>query len=413
MSSEAADPSTGPDAPFLGWRVLRATVGSQFISSCVTFAPFGVFVVPIVSEFDTTRGEVSEAFGVAFLLMGLLGVIVGVLLDRGHARRIMLAGLVACSGGLIAMSQAESLAALGVLYVGLVVGGSAFYGMPPSMWLATQWFHQRRGLALGITVAGATIGAGIAPPLAAALIEAFSWREAVLAFGVGALVLGVPIFSRYAIARPADVGQFPDGIPIPPGTPAVAEVEVGALVRDPRLWLLAVGFAFVFSSPIVMMVALVPFAEDLGIDGRSAAFFFTASAPMSLLSKLGFGYLIDRIPARLAIWIVVLLNAATWGALLFDPGFAMLMVVGALYGIGVGAVGPLQAVVLARCFGPQAFGRASGIGGLASLPIISASPAIAGYLYDTTGTYHPVFELEVGLMIAGGLLLTIPRIPRS
>ena len=68
--------------------------------------------------------------------------------------------------------------------------------------------------------------------------------------------------------------------------------------------------------------------------------------------------------------------------------------------------------MLARCFGPLAFGRASGIGGLAGLPLIAGAPAPSGYLYDATGSHRTVFEVQIVLLF-GGLLLTVPRIPKS
>ena len=66
---------------------------------------------------------------------------------------------------------------------------------------------------------------------------------------------------------------------------------------------------------------------------------------------------------------------------------------------------------MARCFGREAFGRASGIGGLAGLPLIALAPVVAGYLYDTTGSYHVVFLLQSGLLLLGGILVTFVRIP--
>ncbi|MFT5041902.1 MAG: MFS family permease, partial [Hyphomicrobiaceae bacterium] len=106
-------------------------------------------------------------------------------------------------------------------------------------------------------------------------------------------------------------------------------------------------------------------------------------------------------------------NAAAWALLHFDPQYTAFLAIGALYGVGIGAAGPLHGFVLARCFGPLAFGRAAGIGGLSALPLVAGAPALAGWLYDSTGSYQAVFELEVVLIIVGGLLLSVPRIPKQ
>jgi len=427
VSSPAARAEIAPDhtppRPFQGWRVLSVCLTAQFLSASVTFAPFGAFVVPFIEEFGTTRAQMSSVFSIAFVGMGVLGPLVGSLLDRGHARRIMMTGLALNALALIAMSRATDLWWIGTLFCIAACAGAAFYGMTPSMWLATQWFDRRRGLALGVTVAGATLGTMIGAPVAAWLIEQFGWRDAVAIIATAALLLGFPLFARFAIARPADVGQFPDGDPAPEpdeswgadGTapPGDQTLETGVLVRDPRLWLLALGFALIFSSPIVAMTAIIPFGEGLGFSSLDAAFFLTASGPFSILSKVGFGWASDRLAPRLAIWLVASFNALAWGLLLVVPNYTIFLVIGAIYGIGIGAAGPLQALILSRCFGPTAFGRVSGIGGLAGLPIIAGAPVIANVLTDSTGSYHSAFQLEVAYMIVGATLASLARIPKA
>jgi MFS family permease len=403
---------------FLGWSALGAAFTGQFIATGVTFAAFGVFVIPLSAEFETPRGRLNLGFSIAFLAMGLLGPLIGRWLDRGLTRTLMLVGVTMSGLGLIGMSQANSLLQLGVCFCGMVATGAALFGMMPSMAIAANWFHRRRGLALGITVAGGTVASFIAPPAAAWLIELVGWRGALVWFGVAALALGLPVFYCFAIGRPQMVRQHPDGdTPSPDVTAAsnltAAPLETAALVRDPRLWLLSIGFALVFTSPIVMMLSLIPFAEDLGFSRQDAAFFFSAAAPLSILSKIVFGSLSDRMAPRLAIWIVVIVNAACWLLLSLNPSYPFFLAIAALYGIGIGASGPLHGVVIARCFGPLAFGRATGIGGLAGLPLIAGAPAVSGMLFDATGNYDTVFMVQAVLLLFGGVLLTIPRIPRS
>jgi cyanate permease len=50
---------------------------------------------------------------------------------------------------------------------------------------------------------------------------------------------------------------------------------------------------------------------------------------------------------------------------------------------------------------------------LAGLPLIAGAPAVSGMLFDATGNYDTVFMVQAVLLLFGGVLLTIPRIPRS
>jgi predicted MFS family arabinose efflux permease len=408
--------NTSRASPFHGWRTVAVAFTAQLLTFSVTFSAFGVFVVPLSEAFGTTQGRLGYGLSIAFLVTGAVGPFIGRWMDRGLARTLMLWGAAVAGLGLLALSRATALWQLAIGFCGIVSLGAALFGPTTSTALVASWFVRRRGLALGVTVAGATIAGMAAPPVAALLIETVGWRGALAAFGAGTLGIGLPVFAT-VVSRPEDVGQTPDGDP--PGdvlseAEAVEnEVGTGELIRDPNLWLVAVGFGLVFTSPIVMMLVLVPFAEDLGYTRISATYFFSAMGPFSLLGKVVFGVLADRIPPRLAVWLVALLNIAVWALLYGDPGYGLLLGIGALYGLGIGATAPLHGVIIGLCFGRAAFGRAIGIGSLAALPLIAGAPAISGYLYDATGTYHTIFVVQGGLLLLGAGILSFLRIPEA
>jgi len=407
----------GSERPFFGWRVVGAAFVAQLLGSAVTLSAFGNFVVPLSETFDVQRGRLNLGASLAIVAMGVLGPFVGRWLDRGLARPMMLIGTAVSGLGLMLLSRTTSLWQMALVFCVIVAGGTALFGHLPSMTVVANWFVRRRGLALGITVAGATVSSWVAPASAEALIAALGWRGAMLGFGLVTLVLGLPVFAYAAIGRPEAIGQTPDGDPPLRGVEGVSpeppSIETAELIRDPRIWLVAIGFGLVFTSPIVMIVSLVPYGRDLGFSGQQASSFFLTMAPFSLIGKLVFGALADRIPPKPAIALVVIMNVLVWALLWMDPSYTTFLVIGALYGVGVGATTPLHGVVLGLCFGREGFGRASGIGGLASLPLIALSPMVAGLLYDSTGSYHATFVVQAGLLVVGGLLLSAVRIPRS
>lgn len=402
--------------PFFGWRVVAAAFTAQLLSTGCTFAVFGVFVVPLSQAFGVSEGKFGLGLSITFLVMGAMGPLVGRWIDSGFARPLLLAGASITGCGMLVLSRAAEFWQLGLVFCVVVGVGAACFGPTPSTGLVANWFVRRRGLALGLTVAGATVASWLAPPLAAYLIDSFGWRGALASLGAGALAIGIPVLWFCVVGRPEDVGQLPDGDPpdesgaaAPPSVP----VDTGTLLRDARLWLLALGFALVFSSPIVIILVLVPYGEQLGFSRQNATYFFSTMAPFSLLGKVVFGAVADRVRAVLAVWIVVLGGALVWALLYTDPSYPLFLGIGALYGAAIGAAGPLHGVMIGRCFGREAFGRASGIGGLAGLPVIAAAPAIAGILRDATGSYHAVFALQFVLVLLGGALLSLIRVPRS
>ncbi|MEE2678376.1 MAG: MFS transporter [Myxococcota bacterium] len=400
---------------FLGWRVVGAAFIAELVSMGASFSAFGVFVLPLAEHFETTRGVIASGIGVMLLVTGLLGPLLGRIIDRGPVKAMMLVGVCLLATGLFLTSRATTLLQAGAAFCGLAAVGTAMFGPLPAMAIVSNWFVRRRGLALGITVAGATAASMLAPPIAATLVDTVGWRNAIAALGIGAAVVALPVLALFIIPRPEEVGQAPDGDAVDPSAPATASAgpETRALLRDPRLWWISFGFALVFASPIVIGIHFIPYAEDAGLSRLRAATFFSVMAPFSLLGKVAFGAIADRIDVRRALWVGIALMSGGWVGLLAGPTFPVLLGLATLFGLGVGALGPIQGVIIGQCFGRGAFGRVMGIGGLAGLPIIAGSAPLVGFLFDATGTYESGFTLQLAALGVAAVCFVFVRVPAS
>ncbi|MAG29350.1 MAG: hypothetical protein CL908_00460 [Deltaproteobacteria bacterium] len=407
----------GSAPAFLGWRMLGVAFMANFLASAVTLSPFGNFVVPMSEAFQVHPSTIGYGIAMAILTMGIAGPFVGRWLDQGLARRMMTVGALLTGVGLLMLSRATELWYAGFCYVGIACMGAAFFGVMPSMTLIANWFVRRRGLAIGITVAGATVASYVAPATSQYLIDHYGWRTAVFAFGCLTLGVSVPLFARFVIARPEEAGQLPDG-----DAPSQAE-EVGPsedcalretsdLMRDPQLWLLAVGFGLVMTSPVVLIGVAVPYGQSLGFSGQDANLFYLAMAPFSLLGKLVIGGLADVAPIKPAIVMVVLVNVLVWWLFYIEPSYTLFVVTGAIYGVGIGGAAPLHGVAQGLVFGRANFGRAGGLGAMAAVPLLAIASAASHALLGATGSYSASFVLQMSLVSLGGLLLVFLPIPR-
>lgn len=418
------------ESRFLGPRQIALAAFASFLASTITFGAFGNFIGPIAEAFAVPRSTIGLGASFTVLAMGVVAPFVGRWLDGGRARTMMAAGAFTSAVGLLLLARAEALWQASIAYVGFVCIGSALFGSVPSMALATNWYARRRGLALGFTVAGATLSSYLAPASAQALIDAFGWRTAVAVFGAWTLLIAVPLFGFFVIGRPEDAGQRPDGdvdAPEAPGaqriaastTPAgaaPAPLAAGAretreLARDPRLWLLALGFGLVMTSPVVLMGLLVEFGKDLGFSAQQAAAFFGAMVPFSLLGKVVVGGLADVAPLKPSIVAIVVVNMLVWAIFWLEPSYPVFLATGALYGIGIGGAAPVHGVATARCFGRANFGRANGLGAMAGIPLLAAASALSHLLEGATGSYATGFLVQIGLIAVGGILLSFVRFP--
>ena len=425
---------------FLGPRMVALAALANFLSSSVTFSAFGNFIGPVSEAFDVPRSKIGLGAAFTVLALGVAAPLVGRWLDRGRARRMMAAGAAVTGIGLILVSRAELLWQATAAFIGLVCLGAAFFGAVPSMALTTNWYARRRGLALGLTVAGSTLATYLAPASAQALIDAYGWRTATAAFGVSTLLVAVPLFALFVVGRPEEIGQRPDDDPAvvtdegagtgESGRPVVIEGEsvagrseaaaepglegmreTGELARDPRLWLLAIGFGLVMTSPVVLMGVLVQFGRDLGFSAQQANVFLLAMLPFSLLGKVVIGGLADVAPLKPSIVMIVLVNMVVWLIFFFEPSYPVFLATGALYGIGIGGASPVHGVATARCFGRANFGRANGIGAMAAIPLLAGASVLSHLLEGATGSYATGFLVQIGLLLTGGLLLAFVRFP--
>src|SRR5262249_49043775 len=149
----------------------------------------------------------------------------------GSLRRILLLGVALAAVGDALLSAAMAPWQLALAFCTLVALGTAVCGPLPSTALVANWFVRRRGIALGVTVAGATIGGAIAPVVAAFLIERFGWRHALLALGLGMAAVAAPGFAG-RVGEPSRAGPGPRRGPR--ATADGARRRRTAPLRDPR-----------------------------------------------------------------------------------------------------------------------------------------------------------------------------------
>lgn len=398
---------------FLGWQVLGVAFLTQILSNGISLSAFSNFMTPLSQEFDVPLGTIAYGSAIAIACMGLVSPFVGRAFDRSRAREAMTFGMVLAAAGLYLLSRAERLETAAISFVMICVG-AALFGPLPAMTLVANWFDRRRGFAIGIAYAGATLVSYLGPAAAQYFIDTADWRSAIRFFGAIVLFVGLPAVALFTVGRPEDVGQLPDGESAPLVQPEPLPVKpVGEIVRDPRLWLISLGFGLILTSPIVLLTLLVPYGVQLGFTGQETNRFFAAMVPFSLFGKLVLGRLADTMPARPILAFIVIFNVLTWASLYSVPSYAQFLLTGAIYGLGIGGAAPVHGVILGRCIDRGSFGTASGIGGILAVMLLFSASLMSGYLQGDGEGYPTVFKVQMGLITLGGFLLAFVRVPSA
>jgi len=380
---------------------------TQFISSGVIFYTFGIALKQWTVEFDAGRFGVS---GIHFVLPwagAAIAPFVGRLASAGHLRLLIPAGAVAAGLGFCAISQATSLWQLYVIYPLLMAYAAGTLSGVGASTLVVNWFSRTRATALGISQIGASAGGMIMAPLTVSLFSAYGWRSVYLGFGL--VILGIaPLLAWLIVGRPADRGLFPDGVaaplaPSPHADAASASASAGgsarSALRDTNLWLISfiTGVGFMLSS--VVVTHLVAMATDAGVEPLRASQLLTIMATVAAFGKIVFGRLADRAGVQTAYAVSILLELAALGGILLLPTSLALEGITAVLGLGIGGNLPLSAALIARTFGPTAFGPMMGMKTMLMTPLVATGTPFAGWIFDETGSYRIAFSVFLGLVL--------------
>ena len=116
-----------------------------------------VFIAPLLKHFGWSRARVSTLGAAGALTVAVSGPPVGWLVDRIEARWVMLFGVITTAMGLLTASRADSYTLLLTAHLMIAIGITAATLLPASLVIA-GWFGEQRGLAMGLTFAGTSLG---------------------------------------------------------------------------------------------------------------------------------------------------------------------------------------------------------------------------------------------------------------
>jgi MFS family permease len=391
------------------WWIVFATVCGLIVGGgAINVFAFAVFLKPITTEFGVGRGMFSSALTLHATLAALSCPVMGWLVDRWGARRVMIPGLVvyALATASYALIQASPFAVTYLLFaITGIVGG---VGTPiPYAAVLTQWFDRQRGLALGIGIAGVGLGVALVPQLAAFLIAAFGWRTAYLGLAVAILVVAfvpVAIFLR----EPPAAARAPDGTV----TAVLPGVATGEAFRSWVFWALAIAFfldVIAINGTLTHIVALL---TDRGVALQAATAALSGTGIALILGRILSGWCLDRLwgpYVAVAFFILPMIGIA----LLATGAVGLAPLVGAVaLGLGIGAEVDLMAFFASRYFGIRNYAKIYGtMFGIFAFGV-GIGPALSGASFDVFGSYTPVFIVyEIMLVISCAIFLRLGPYP--
>jgi MFS family permease len=371
--------------------VLVALFGTLFctLGSVVNTIP--IFITPLMKHYGWTHTQASAVPMAYSLTMGLGAPLVGWALDRIEARVVMTVGALVLASGLFLAGAANSFPPIFIAHLLIGAGGAASTIVPGSL-VAANWFGDRRGFAIGVTIAGGSMGGVIMPPVIDRLLSS---SIATAYFTLAIMVLVIPTSLILAFIR-----TRPPGATVADGSArqldSLPGLELSPALRTRQFWILAAVQVLATIGMFGTFFYMVPFLIQSGYASSSAALamsFINAAAGVGLLIM---GALCDRFGGRRVLpFMAIQLGLSSLLLLGARAGTGWALYVGAfllLFGLVVGFA-TIVPVVLAELFGLKRFGTLSGLLGMASALAMAIGPMLVGVVFDATNSYTTAFEL--------------------
>jgi MFS family permease len=380
-------------------------------------ASFGVFQIPIATEFNWPRSEFSLAIALQNLFWGIGQPIFGALAERIGDRKAIILGALTYAAGLVLSSFAVTPEAhqLYEVLVGFGIAGTGFGVILAVVGRASS--DENRSMSLAIATAAGSAGQVFGAPLAEWLLGMMAWQNVFVLFAAAILLtlLALPLMRSPHMASKAELEESLGAI-------------LGKAFRDPSYTLIFLGFfscgyqlAFItahFPALVTEMCGAIDPSgtlASLGVTSTSAlgAVSISLIGLANICGTLFAGYLGKRYSKKYlltGIYIGRTLAAAAFIAFPITSTSVLVfsVVMGALWLATV----PLTSGLVAHIYGLRYMGTLYGIVFFSHQLGAFLGVWLGGRLYDVYGNYTAVWWVGVGIGAFSAIVhLPIKEVP--
>ncbi len=382
------------------WRVVGGLSMNLALGSLYAWS---VFVAPLEKEFGWKRADTSMIFTIAVVVFALSFILAGRLQDKKGPFWISVIGGVLVSVGFFLSAWTTTQAWIFFVF-GVLGGVGNGFGYATPIPVMAKWFPDRRGLAVGLAVAGYGGGSAIFGPLAGNwLIPTYGWRATFQILGVIFLIM--TLIGSFLLKNPP-VGYRPAGWAPAPAAKAAAtthEFSPGEALRTPAMYLMWIAYALGTSAGLMVISQLVPFARSRGVPLAMATTAIFIGAIGNASGRIFSGWMSDTLGRLNVLRLMIAISAVAMPILAHTGGiaavpvflFVMVFVVYWCYGTQLS----VNASTTSDFWGTKNAGinygmlfTAWGVAGI-------IGPRIGGKLFDTYQNYQAAFYWAAGLAV--------------
>jgi MFS family permease len=363
---------------------------------------FSVFRKPIEGLWNVNATQSGLPFMVFLAMFAAFMALAGGLVSSWGPRKTSLLGAVLVGAGWILAGIAPDILWLTIFYG--VIGGSGvgiLYGCPIAV--AAKWFPDKKGLAVGLTLAGFGLSALLMAPLMSSTIAAASVgvSKTFIYFGVAFLVVLLGL--SFGLRNPKD-GWKPAGWTGSRAKGGAAvELDRAQMLRTPSFYALWGSYIIGCLAGLMAIGIAAPVGREVALlTPGAAAIAVSVFAVFNGIGRPLYGWLTDKIsPKGTALLSFALILGAS--ALLYFAGQGSSLVYFVAFSVlwlNLGGWLAIAPTATATFFGAKHYAKNYGIVFTAYGIGAIAGNLLAGLIHDAAGGYLPVF---VPVMALAGL----------
>jgi MFS family permease len=364
---------------------------------------FGVLFDPIRVDTGWSESGLAASFSIGIVANGIASMLGGRLLDRVGSRTVFVLGglgggaamfLTSVSGSPLAFTAAAGLT-MGLL------GGCGFYHITMTCAVRLNPDNSARAIAV-LTIWGAFASA-IYLPIAAALVDRYQWRVTVR---VMALVVVLAFVVAAAVLPPVRPEEGASTVPL--------RRVLTAMFDRPERRAFTAAMALGWIGMATILVYQVPVMTAAGLPLATAATIAGLRGVSQTAGRIPLGFIVERLGSARSVSLAFVSVAVGGVVLAFSGHPAPALAFALLAGFGIGALSPLQGIVVEELYDRQTLGATMGSYGLVGMGGSAAGPAVAGLLADATGNRRLVtIVVAACALAAAALALGIRRGPQG
>jgi MFS family permease len=402
------------ETSFYRWIILLCSFTILFVSNGMALGGITVFDLELLKALSESSGteirldQLKIRDGLMFMTAGILGMGAGWLADKVGVKPLIIVGLGLLAVANYAYSQLDTLTDIYIIHVvlGLVL---VLCGLIINVYLVSRWFDKNRGLAIGLMLAGTSLGNAVFPQLNTWLLQSYDWREVFQMLAIIPLAL-LPV-AIFVVRNSPESGKS--------GKPGHSSADfdlpgytLGQALKSRNFWIICTLAFCTFYSILGMMAVTFVFLREAEYPAQLAATGLTVLFIGGLIGKVTSGYLAEKLGRKLMLLagLGLMLIGAIGLVLAVSQASEFFIWVGLVgFGFGWGGIYTLIQLLSADLFGLKALGKILGAVNVLDTLGGAAGPVLTSILYVRTGSFLIPFAVITALLVVATIAATMLR----